>query len=106
MNTDGPILLSLHSIPFLIITLIILVILNIRTIFEPPYLVEILDALFIGMILLYIAYITAGKAWGSALRLVYFLARHQPEAGVELKADAGTEITFRFSYMHIVKGTS
>jgi two-component sensor histidine kinase len=31
------------------------------------------------------------------LRLVYFLARHQLKARIELKTESGTEITFRFS---------
>ena len=31
------------------------------------------------------------------LRLVYFLARHQLKARIELKTEGGTEITFRFS---------
>jgi PAS domain S-box-containing protein len=40
------------------------------------------------------------------LRLVYFLAKHQLKATIGLKADAGTEITFRFSDKHNAAGTS
>jgi two-component sensor histidine kinase len=37
-----------------------------------------------------------GKAQSLGLRLVYFLARHQLRAEIEVKTDNGTEITFRF----------
>ena len=40
------------------------------------------------------------------LRLVYFLARHQLKARIELRTDAGSEITFRFSDPHSIKGLS
>ena len=37
-----------------------------------------------------------GKVQSLGLRLVYFLAKHQLKAEIEVKTDAGTKITFRF----------
>ena len=59
MNIDRRKLLSLHSIPVFVLIIVILAILNIRTVFEPPYLVEALNTLFVGIIPLYIAYVAA-----------------------------------------------
>jgi PAS domain S-box-containing protein len=46
------------------------------------------------------------SAQSLGLRLVYFLARHQLKARIELRTEAGTEITFRFSDTHSIKGPS
>jgi len=69
MNIDK--LLSLHSIPFFIRTVVTLIMLNFRT-----------------------------------MRRFSFSAGYQVKAEGELKTDAGTEITFRFSDKPPVKGTS
>ena len=37
-----------------------------------------------------------GKAQSLGLRLVYFLAKHQLKAEIDVKSDVGTEISFRF----------
>ena len=57
MNIDHRKLISLLSIPGYILVIIVLLFLNIGMVFGPPYLVEVLNTVFVGIIPLYIAYI-------------------------------------------------